>query len=53
MELQISPDHFTENHPGPIMNEKNLLEEDSEEHNLYGTGTVKGFESEYIDRFVE
>ena len=52
-ELQYSKDHFTAMHPGPITNEKDLTEEDSENCNLYGTGKLKGLESEYIDMYVD
>lgn len=52
-ELEVSDDHFTKNHPGPISNEEYLLEQDSENNNLYGTGTIKGFESDFIDRYVD
>ena len=48
-ELEIQADHFTAKHPGPISNVKDLLEEDTEGTNIYGTGTLKGLETEYID----
>ena len=52
-DLKVSEDHFDKNQPGPITNEENLLEEDKDQMNIYGTGTMKGYENEYIDRFVE
>ena len=52
-DLKMSDNHFTEMHPGPITNEKDLTEEDTEHNNLYGTGKMKGQESEYIDNYVE
>ena len=52
-DLQVDVDHFAKNYPGPISNEQDLLEEDKDAINLYGTGTMKDMESEYIDRYVE
>ena len=40
--LKLGEDHFTATHPGPITNDKDLLEEDPDGNNLYGTGTMKG-----------
>lgn len=51
--LNYDKDHFTTNYPGPISNHKDLCEEDTNHENLYGTGTLKGQESEYIDQYVE
>jgi hypothetical protein len=45
--------HFEKNHPGVITNDKVLVEEDKDNCNLYGTNTIKGFESEYIDVYVD
>ena len=49
MESGISPTHFEDMHPGPIMTASEIIEQDKKGRNLYGTGTIKGFESEYID----
>jgi hypothetical protein len=51
--LKIAKDHFEKNQPGVIPNEKDLLEADNDDQNLYGTGNLKGFDSEFIDRYVE
>lgn len=40
-------------HPGQINNDKDLCELDKECQNVYGTGEKKGFESDYIDTYVE
>ena len=45
--------HFTQKHPGPMLNADELCEEDKECHNLYGTGKVKGMEAQYIDQYLE
>lgn len=52
-DLKIGEDHFSANMPGPIMNERDCCESDQKGENLYGTGTVKGFESEYIDMYID
>lgn len=52
-ELQVDEDHFKTNHPGLICNEETLLEQDNDSFNLYGTGIIKGFESDYIDRYLD
>jgi hypothetical protein len=52
-DLKVSEDHFTANHPGPILNEKDILETDPDKINLYGTGDIKGYEKEYIDRYID
>ena len=49
MESGISQTHFEDMHPGPIMTASEIIEQDKNGRNLYGTGTIKGFESEYID----
>jgi hypothetical protein len=41
--------HFTENHPGLMLNADELTEEDKNRQNIYGTGKVKGMESQFID----
>ena len=41
--------HFTKLHPGPITNVKDLCEEDKGQENIYGTGTLKGMEAEFLD----
>lgn len=51
--LKLEQDHFTKHHPGPITNEKDVLENDQDKLNLYGTGEMKGFEKEYIDRYID
>lgn len=51
--IKIKDDHFTKYHPGKISNNHDLIETDQNCENLYGTGTVKGFESNYIDTYVE
>lgn len=51
--IKVEQNHFTKNHPGPIQNRKDLAEEDADSQNLFGTGTVKGFESEHIDIYVD
>lgn len=51
--LRYKEDHFTASHPGPITNEEDLLEEDPNGNNIYGTGKMKGLESEYIDTYVD
>lgn len=45
--------HFEKNHPGVINNDKILNEEDKDKQNLYGTGEVKGLESDYIDNYID
>ena len=47
--ITFSEDHFTRYHPGPISNQEDLIEEDQDKLNLYGTGRVAGQEKEYID----
>ena len=44
--------HFSKGHPGPITNE-DILEEDKDNYNIFGTGSIKGFEHEYIDQYVD
>ena len=44
--------HFTAKHPGMIQNEV-LCEEDAQNENLYGTGTIKGMEHDYVDMYVD
>ena len=34
------------------MNKDYLCETDAPRENLYGTGTIKGLESEYIDQYL-
>jgi len=51
-QIRVTDDHFTANHPGPMLNEE-LLEVDKDGENVYGTGQVKGLESEYIDMYVD
>ena len=46
--INIQEDHWAKFHPGPITNEE-FLEDDDEKVNLYGTGTDKEMQSEYID----
>lgn len=45
--------HFTQMHPGPINNDHDLCEEDKNGENLFGTGQVKGLESDYIDTYLD
>lgn len=45
--------HFVKNHPGIINNDQVLNEEDKDKCNLYGTGKVKGMESDYLDNYVD
>jgi hypothetical protein len=45
--------HFTQMHPGLINNDADLCEEDKNGENLFGTGTVKGFEQDFIDTYVD
>lgn len=52
-QLRYAKDHFTKKHPGPMTSHADLCEEDAQNENLYGTGTLKGQEAEYIDRYVE
>lgn len=40
-------------HPGEINNYEALCEMDKDCQNLYGTGELKNFESDYIDTYVE
>jgi len=51
-DLKLDDDHFEKNFPGPISNEQDFLEKDQDGVNLYGTGQLRHFESEFIDRFV-
>ena len=51
--IKIKDDHFSKYHPGKISNYHDLIETDQNCANLYGTGTAKGFESNYIDTYVE
>lgn len=50
--MKVSPDHFKENHPGPITNSKDLCEEDAQKLNLFGTNSIKGLDACYIDKYV-
>lgn len=53
-ELDINLDtHFKKMHPGPMMNADELCEEDQNRQNLFGTGKVKGMESQFIDQYLE
>jgi hypothetical protein len=52
-QLRYGADHFTALHPGPMTSRADLCEEDTSHENLFGTGTVKGQEAEYIDQYVE
>lgn len=52
-QIKIAPDHFTSMHPGHISNQTDFCEEDKNGDNLYGTGTLKGMESEYIDMYCD
>jgi len=45
--------HFEKFHPGVINNDSALVEDDKDNCNLYGTGQVKGMESDYIDNYVD
>ena len=45
--------HFKDKFPGPILSDKDLLEEDKKAQNLYGTGAMKGLEVSYIDKYVD
>lgn len=40
-------------HPGPITNVKDLCEVDKDHENIFGTGTLKNMEAEYLDQYVE
>jgi len=40
-------------HPGPIACYQDLCEEDTSNENLFGTGSIKQQEAEYIDIYVE
>ena len=44
--------HFTKAHPGPITN-LDLIEDDKDKINLYGTGKLKKFEPDYIDQYID
>ena len=44
--------HFTKAHPGPITNQE-IIEDDKDQLNLYGTGNLKGFNQEYIDQYLD
>ena len=46
-------DHFETKHPGVIKNKDELCEVDRDGANLYGTGTIKGLEREYIDQYLD
>jgi len=50
--IVIPADHFRSAHPGPISNKDDLIEEDKESLNLFGTGTLPGQKCEYIDHYV-
>lgn len=52
-QLKYAKDHFTKMHPGPMTSHADLCEEDTGHENLFGTGTLKGQEAEYIDQYVE
>lgn len=52
-QLKYDKDHFTKMHPGPMTSRADLCEEDTSNENLFGTGTLKGQEAEYIDQYVE
>jgi hypothetical protein len=45
--------HFTENHPGLMLNADELTEEDKNKLNLFGTGKVKGMEAQFLDQYIE
>ena len=49
----MSEDQFENKHPGAIMNYVDLCEEDQNQCNLYGTGSLKGCPSEYIDTYLD
>ena len=45
--------HYTERHPGPMMNKRDICEDDPSGMNLYGTGEVKGQARDFVDMYVE
>lgn len=47
--IKISDSHFRDMHPGQMTSQNDLCEIDKDRLNLFGTGELKGFESEYID----
>lgn len=52
-DISIEPDHFERMHPGPISNYSQLCEADKDCMNLFGTGTLKNYPSEYIDAYID
>lgn len=50
--INITEEHWTKDHPGPITN-ADFLEEDKGNQNLFGTGTDEDLPTEYIDQYVE
>ena len=44
----VQDDHWVTNHPGPISNE-DLLEDDENKRNLYGTSTLPNQDKDYLD----
>ena len=53
VKARMMDDHFEAKHPGKIMNEVELCEADTDNVNLYGTGTAKGMDSDYIDIYID
>ena len=48
----LDEQRWVKEHPGPITN-ADLLEDDKQQYNLYGTNTVEKFEAEYLDTYVD
>ena len=49
--MQLSDDHFSVNHPGPI-NNSDMISTDPDGLELYGTDTHKSFAKEYADTYL-
>ena len=50
--ITVEDDHFTKLFPGPITN-TDLLEEDKEMRNVYGTDKVEKQQKEYADQYLD
>lgn len=52
-QIKMADDHFESAHPGPISNLQDLIENDTQFQNLYGTNTLTDLKSEYIDTYLD
>ena len=45
--------HFSDKKPGPMNCREHLVEDDKNGENLFGTGELKGMDSEYVDTYID